>query len=60
MKDIKAVYFDMGGVLLTIDESFTPEVAITYSLNHSQVQKFLPKDFNVEEFCIHLVRKIRY
>ena len=47
---VRAVYFDMGGVLMDVSEDYSREAAIRYGLSGPIVREFLGDSFDMEVF----------
>lgn len=47
---VKAVYFDMGGVLMDVSGDYSREAAIRYGLSGPAVREFLGDSFDTEAF----------
>lgn len=59
MRKMKAVYFDMGGVLMDVESRFTRHSAIAYSLDTPEIQSFLGADFNLDAYVNAISKEIK-
>ncbi|HPQ40250.1 MAG TPA: HAD family hydrolase [bacterium] len=55
---IRAVYFDMGGVLMNVSTEYTRESALEYALTGPEVKHFLGSEFSIASFVDFMSRSI--